>query len=132
MTAPSVVLKFRRASQELKGLVVALSEADPGAVPYAAEPAVADRLGFPVSAVLDGLAVGLLTDDEGAAHVFWWDTTLERRVEFDERIRADGLPEPIPTVSFLLLQGLPEGVECPYEELVSGNWVGIRAFRGFN
>lgn len=132
MTGPSVFTKFSDASKELKWRIVTISGLYPGAVAYVAEPGVAERLGFSVSAVLDGLAVGLLTDDEGAARVFRWGDTLERRVKFEERVRTDGLPEPILTVSFLLLEGIPEGVECPYEEIVSGNWLGIRAFRGLN
>ena len=121
--------RFRAASRELKQTVVALSGVYPGAVAYVADPATADWLGLSVTAVLDGLAVGLLTDDDGEDHVMWWRKMLRRRTEFDDQIRTDGLPDPIPAVSFLLLN---EANGASPERVTTGNWRGIRAFRGFN
>ena len=101
---------MKGASGELGHLLIDLSETFPGALPYVARPAVADRLGLHVAVELGNLVVGLISPDEGAAKVLYWDGVLRQRSVLDRETRTDHLPVPLQTVAFLALTAEPEGV----------------------
>ncbi len=109
---------------ERGALLVELSGTFPGAIAYVARPAVAERLGLDVAAEIDGVALGLLSPSEGAAHVAGWEYTMEQRGRFDAHIRKDHLPVPFHTVSFLALLDRPSGV--------GPQWLALTVYRSLN
>ena len=112
---------LRDAPQDLKGLLFDLSATYPGAVAFVARPAVADRLGLSVADERDGLAVGLLSDADGAAHVCRWDVTLEVRARYP---RAHPPPQASRAATVLAL--------LPQPDYVVGQWVRIDRHRSVN
>ncbi|WP_420456235.1 hypothetical protein [Rubrivirga sp.] len=115
---------IHNASQELMALLIELSETFPGAVAYVTEPGVAASLQLSVAAEGEGLAVGLLSPDEGARHLPYWEARLEQRVRVDERNRTDRLPIPPRTASVLIL--FDQG------EYVWGQWMRVIQYRSVN
>ena len=111
---------LRDAPQSLFGTLFDLAATHPGAVPFVARPAVADRLGLSVADERDGLAVGLLGDADGAAHVCRWEVTLEARERYPVPTPATGVEAA--TVLALL----------PQPGYVVGQWVRIDRHRSVN
>ena len=63
---------FLDAPEPVAAALVALGRASPGGLPFAAGPDRAERMGLRVSDEVSGIAVGVLDDDERAAHVPAW------------------------------------------------------------
>ena len=112
------------ASRAFSTVLWELTETAPGVVVYVAWESLADRLGLWVASEENGLATGLLSAEDGHAHIHEWEATVEQRERFDQYVRRPDLPVPIPVVSFLMV--------IERTDHVGGQWLALRRYRSVN